>query len=92
MNFQMKNHTLIIIYIINITFHVSDKKFKVVLPSFSTIKSVLQGSPFSPVCLVTKVFPTMLGMTSLTCCGVLTTCTPPLKLFSLKNPSPLPPV
>lgn len=41
------------------------------------MKIQLHGNPFSPVCLVTKVFPTILGITSLTCSGLVTTCTPP---------------
>jgi len=56
------------------------------------MKIHLQGRPFSPVCFVTSVFPTIFGMTSLTCWGVVTTCTPPWKSFSLKKPRPLPPV
>ena len=62
------------------------------LPTFSTRYTQLQGNPFSPVCLVIRVFPIIFGITCFTSSGVERTCTPPLKLFSLKNPNPLPPV
>ena len=59
--------------------------------AFSTKNTSLHFLPYSPVCLVTRVLPSICSAYSITSEGFVAIWTPPLKPDYLKNPLPLPP-